>query len=50
MRSREIDAIHPSERDGMLARMKQERRQTQRYRVSGPAKIRSSAGALPRDC
>ena len=34
----------------MLARMKQERRQTERFRVSGPAKIRQNAGALPRDC
>ena len=28
----------------------QDRRQTQRFRVSGPAKIRQTAGALPRDC
>jgi hypothetical protein len=27
-----------------------ERRRTQRYRVSGIAKIQSSAGALPREC
>ena len=30
--------------------MIRERRQTQRYRVSGLAKIRSHTGALPRDC
>jgi hypothetical protein len=30
--------------------MKKDRRQTQRFRVSGPAKIRQNAGGLPRDC
>jgi PilZ domain-containing protein len=34
----------------MLAKLKEDRRETQRYRVSGLAKIRSNAGALPRDC
>jgi hypothetical protein len=30
--------------------MIKERRRTQRYRISGVAKIQSHAGALPRDC
>ena len=30
--------------------MIQERRRTQRYRVSGVAKIQQAAGALPREC
>jgi hypothetical protein len=30
--------------------MTRERRQTERHRVSGPAKIRPHAGALARDC
>jgi PilZ domain len=34
----------------MLATMTKDRRQTQRFRVSGPAKIRPHAGALARDC
>lgn len=33
----------------MLAKLK-DRRQSQRYRVSGMAKIRANAGTLPRDC
>jgi hypothetical protein len=34
----------------MLAKPSQDRRRAHRYRVSGPAKIRSNAGTLPRDC
>jgi hypothetical protein len=32
------------------ARMIQDRRRTQRFRVSGIAKIQPNAGALPREC